>query len=324
MTQTQKNIRGDRVADTEPIVVAEGVTVRYGPTVAVDSVDFSVKRGEIMGIVGPNGAGKTSLVESLEGLRVNAEGTISVAGLDPSKDRAKMAKVVGVQLQDSVYPTRIKVREICQLFASFYEDPDDADQLLEEFQLTDRKNAAITKLSGGQRQRLSLVLALIGRPEVVFLDELTNGLDPQSRRNVWEGLRRRNEQGLTIILTSHYMDEVEYLCDRVTVIVASKIIAVDTVEGLIRTYTTSSERIVIENRSGDDLMRGQLAQLEPDVALYKAGNRTHIDIKDPSLVQRVQAILDEHHTTRRQLGTSLEDVYLELAGDSADSQEVAQ
>ncbi|QSB06867.1 ABC transporter ATP-binding protein [Natronoglycomyces albus] len=250
------------MADTDALVKAHGVTVRYGPKVAVDDVDFEVYPGEVMGLIGPNGAGKTSLVECIEGLRRASAGSITVAGLDPVADRAKLARVLGVQLQDSVYPTRIKVFEICDLFASFYPDAEDPEVLLEEFQLSDKRKATITKLSGGQRQRLSLVLALLGKPEVVFLDELTNGLDPQSRRSVWKGLKKRNKAGLTIVLTSHYMDEVTNLCDRVSVLIDGKVVVVDTVPGLLATYGSQAVANV-EDASGE-------ASLE-DVYLYLAG-----------------------------------------------------
>jgi len=217
-------------------VRAEQVRVCYGTTVAVDGVDLSVGPGEVFGIIGPNGAGKTSLIECLEGLRRPTSGRIRVDGLEPWADRTRLATVAGVQLQHTSYPTRVRVGELCRLFASCYPDPADYRDLLDRFDLLGLSRSQVTKLSGGQQQRLSLVLALIGRPRIVFLDELTTGLDPVARRNVWGQLSARRAEGLTIILTSHYMDEVEYLCDRVAVLVGGRFVAQESPSGLIRRY----------------------------------------------------------------------------------------
>lgn len=302
----------DPTAAAATAVDARGVTVRYGAKTAVDGVDFSVGAGEIVAVIGPNGAGKTSLIECIEGLRAQSAGEISVAGLRPAHDRAQMAQLVGVQLQDSAYPARIRVDELCRLFASFYPDPLDPHELLEEFGLADKRKSQVTKLSGGQRQRLSLALALIGKPQIVFLDELTNGLDPQSRRRVWDSLRRRNDDGLTIVLTSHYMDEVEYLCDRVAVMLSGKLVAVDTVAGLIEAYADGKGRIVVENAAAREVMREELADLGAGVRLIPTGTRLQVDVTDPALQQSVEDVLAAHGAKRRQIGSSLEDVYIAL------------
>ncbi|BCB91920.1 hypothetical protein Psuf_092330 [Phytohabitans suffuscus] len=168
-----------------PFVDARDVTVRYGDLTAVDGVDLTAAKGQVVGLVGPNGSGKTSLLECVEGLRRPAGGTIRVGGFDPAADRTRMTRIAGVQLQQLVYPPRATVEELCRLFASFYPDPADHRELLDRFGLTGQRRSQVVKLSGGQQQRLSLVLALLNNPQVVFLDELTNGLDP--RPGGWSG-----------------------------------------------------------------------------------------------------------------------------------------
>ena len=200
---------------TPPPLRARGVSVQYGDVYGVRDVDVDLDFGEILGIIGPNGAGKTSLIECIEGLRKRSAGEISVLGLDPVRSRAKVAARIGVQLQDTSYPSRARVGELCVLFSSFYDSPRPFDELLSEFGLSDQRKTYVDRLSGGQRQKLSIVLALIGKPEVLFLDELTTGLDPVARRSTWDLLRALNEAGTAIVLSSHYMDEIEVLCDRV-------------------------------------------------------------------------------------------------------------
>ena len=193
-----------------------GLTIQYDAEIfGVHDVDLDVMQGEVVGIIGPNGAGKTSLVECIEGLRERSSGDVEVHGIDPARSRSRIVGMIGVQLQDATYPTRSRVREVCDLFASLYVDPVPSAELLERFGLASRADAYVTDLSGGQRQRLSLALCLIGRPRLLFLDELTTGLDPDARRSTWDLLRQLNEAGTTIVLTSHFMDEIEALCDRV-------------------------------------------------------------------------------------------------------------
>src|SRR5690606_675587 len=206
---------------------------RYGATVAVDDVSFTVEAGEIFGILGPNGAGKTTTVECVAGLRVPDRGEIRVLGLDPRHDRAALRQRVGVQLQESRLPERLRVGEAIALYRSFYPQPADGDQLLEMLGLTDKRRSRYRDLSGGQKQRLSIALALIGRPTVAVLDELTTGLDPQARRETWELVERVRDSGVTIILVTHFMDEAERLCDRVAVIDTGRVVALDTPAGLI-------------------------------------------------------------------------------------------
>jgi ABC-2 type transport system ATP-binding protein len=297
-------------------VEVRGLTVAYGELVAVDAVDLTVAPGEVLGIIGPNGAGKTSLLECVEGLRRPRSGKIRVAGLDPLADRTRMTALAGVQLQHAAYPPRVTVGELCRLFAGFYKHPADYRQLLAEFGITGQRRQQVTKLSGGQQQRLSLVLALLGRPRIVFLDELTTGLDPAARRGVWEGLRARNDAGLTVVITSHHMEEVEYLCDRVAVMVGGKLVADGSVSALIETHAGGTERLVVEDVADHPTLRRELEQIGGGVRVTPAGNRLRVDISEPALRGRVSELLGRCAATSRQLGASLEDVYLALTGQS--------
>jgi len=200
----------------------------YGATVAVDDVSFSVAEGEIFGIIGPNGAGKTTTVECISGLRIPDAGSATVYGLSPKTDREELRKFVGVQLQESSLPPRIKVWEALDLFASFYSNPLDSGELLESLGIENKRNAAFKQLSGGQKQRLSIALALVGNPKIAILDELTTGLDPEARRETWDLIERIRDRGVTVILVTHYMDEAERLCDRVALINHGRLIALDT------------------------------------------------------------------------------------------------
>ncbi len=202
---------------------AEAVTVqhlvkRYGHLLAVNDVSFSIHKGEIFGIIGPNGAGKTTSVECISGLRTPDSGSISVFGLSPQQDRNKLREVVGVQLQESALPPRLKVGEAVRLFASFYPNPLDPDELLESLGIKQFANSTFKSLSGGQKQRLSIALALVGNPKLAILDELTTGLDPEARRETWSLIESMRDRGVTVILVTHFMDEAEKLCDRLALI----------------------------------------------------------------------------------------------------------
>src|SRR2546421_10029557 len=210
-----------------PVIQVSGVRKTYGRTVAVDEVSFDVNEGEIFGLIGPNGAGKTTTMECVEGLRRPDRGTVSVLGLDPFRDVYKLQGRIGVQLQQAQLQKRIKVWEAVHLWASLYRRPAaDGDRLLEQLGLADKRNAWFMTLSGGQKQRLFIALALINDPDVVFLDELTTGLDPQSRRAIWELVRGIRSRGKTVFMTTHLMEEAEQLCDRVAVIEHGKIIEI--------------------------------------------------------------------------------------------------
>ncbi|MFI7617912.1 ABC transporter ATP-binding protein [Nonomuraea terrae] len=215
------------------VIEVQNLHKRYRDHVAVDDVSFDVRAGEIFGILGPNGAGKTTTVECVSGLRVPDGGTVRVAGLDPVTEGDALRRVLGVQLQSAALPEQIKVWEALDLYASFYPDPADWRELMERVGLGPKRDSAFGKLSGGQRQRLSVALALVGRPRVAVLDELTTGLDPQARRDTWQLVEQVRDSGVTIVLVTHFMEEAERLCDRIALIDAGRVVAVDSPAGFI-------------------------------------------------------------------------------------------
>lgn len=210
-----------------------GLRKRYGHTVAVDGVDITVHEGEIFGILGPNGSGKTTTVECAYGLRAADAGRIRVFGLDPHSQPDRVARLVGTQLQDSALPDRIKVREAVHLFAVLAPRPVDEVAMIEQWRLGGKRDASFASLSGGQRQRLLVALALMARPRLVFLDEMTTGLDPAARREVWDLVERIRKEGTTVVLVTHFMDEAERLCDRLAVLVAGRVVAQGTPADLV-------------------------------------------------------------------------------------------
>jgi ABC-2 type transport system ATP-binding protein len=218
----------------EPVITAAGLSKRYGAVTAVVDVSLEVARGEIFGIVGPNGAGKTTTIEMMQGLRRTDGGTVRVLGLDPQRDVAEIRQRVGTQLQNAVLPDRMKVWEALDLYASYYASPADVDALLDDWDLRGKRDASFDSLSGGQRQRLFIALALVGSPEMVFLDELTTGLDPLARRLTWDHVRAIRDGGVTVVLVTHFMDEAEALCDRIAVIDSGRVAALDTPSRLTR------------------------------------------------------------------------------------------
>ena len=215
------------------IVSVRELRKRYGEIQAVDGVSFDVQQGEVFALLGPNGAGKTTTVEILEGLRSADSGNATVAGIDVTKDPSGVKSRIGVQLQQSAFPENFLAHELIELFGIFYGRSVDSNALLRSVGLEDRANQRSEKLSGGQRQRLSIAIALVNEPQVLFLDEPTTGLDPQARRNLWELIRDIRKRGTTVFLTTHYLDEAEVLCDRVAIMDAGKIIALDTPRALI-------------------------------------------------------------------------------------------
>ncbi|GGP03017.1 ABC transporter ATP-binding protein [Nonomuraea glycinis] len=215
------------------VIEVENLHKRYPNHVAVDDVSFEVRAGEIFGILGPNGAGKTTTVECVSGLRRPDGGTVRVTGIDPAKDRDALRRVLGAQLQSAALPEKIKVWEAMDLYASFYAEPADWRALLEQVGLSGKRDTAFAKLSGGQRQRLSVALALVGKPRIAVLDELTTGLDPQARRDTWELVENIRDSGVTIVLVTHFMEEAERLCDRIALIDAGRVVATDSPAGLI-------------------------------------------------------------------------------------------
>src|SRR5215467_89333 len=214
------------------VITVQHIVKRYGHLLAVNDISFSIREGEIFGIIGPNGAGKTTCVECISGLRAPDSGSISVYGLSPQKDRNKVREVVGVQLQESALPPRLKVGEAVRLFASFYERPLDPDELLESLGIKQVENSVFKNLSGGQKQRLSIALALVGNPKLAILDELTTGLDPEARHETWSLIERLRDRGVTVLLVTHFMDEAEHPCDRLALINHGTLRALDTPEAI--------------------------------------------------------------------------------------------
>jgi ABC-2 type transport system ATP-binding protein len=215
------------------IVSVRDLRKKYGQIEAVAGISFEVQQGEVFALLGPNGAGKTTTVEILEGLRTADGGSATVSGVDVTKDPAGVKSRIGVQLQQSAFPENFLAHELVELFALFYDRKVDSYALLRAVGLEDKKNQKSEKLSGGQKQRLSIAIALVNEPQVLFLDEPTTGLDPQARRNLWELIRDIRKRGTTVFLTTHYLDEAEVLCDRVGIMDSGKIIALDSPKALI-------------------------------------------------------------------------------------------
>lgn len=206
----------------ESVIIVEKLSKSYGSCVAVDTISFAVQRGTVFGLLGANGAGKSSMIECITGTKKPDDGSVSILGMDPVRSRKQLFERVGVQFQETGYQEQIKVNELCEEISSLYQEPADYHDLLSKFGIADKGSSFVKELSGGQRQRLFIVLALIPEPEVVFLDELTTGLDARARRAVWKILAKLKSKGLTIFLTSHFMDEVEVLCDRICILKSGK------------------------------------------------------------------------------------------------------
>ena len=221
-----------------PVIEATGLVKRYGDTTALDRVGLHVDEGEILGVLGPNGAGKTTAVECIGGLRTPDDGEVRVLGLDPHRDRTRLRQVVGIQLQKAMLPDDLQVGEALELYRSFYRERADVDRLLADVGLEKKRKKRFKELSGGQAQRLSLALALVGRPRIALLDELTTGLDPRGRRDIWQVIERLREDGTTVVLVSHFMEEVERLCDRVVLVDEGRVVADATPSGLIARAAT--------------------------------------------------------------------------------------
>ncbi|MGE5137125.1 MAG: ABC transporter ATP-binding protein [Gemmatimonadota bacterium] len=296
-----------------PVVRVEQLRKTYGGTVAVDGVSFTVGEGEIFGIIGPNGAGKTTTVECLAGLRIPDAGDIEVLGLSPRADRAALRECVGVQLQESSLPALLRVGELVDLFASFYRQPADCGELLEALGLADKRGVAFRKLSGGLKQRLSIALALVGSPRLAILDELTTGLDPQARRDTWQLIGHIRDRGVTVILVTHYMDEAEWLCDRVMLIDSGRAAAIGTPAGLAgREGGGAHLRFVPSGPVADEV----LAAL-PEVASVEHQGHRVVVTGHGELTEAVLAALGAAGVTAHDVqleSASLEDAYVRLVG----------
>lgn len=285
----------------------------YGDTVAVDDISFAVKRGEIFGIVGPNGAGKTTTVECVTGLRRLDGGTVSVLGLDPQRQERELRRRLGIQLQEAELPINLKVWEALDLFTSFYNETVAWDALIEQWGLAEKRNTRFDDLSGGQKQRLFIALALLNDPELVVLDELTTGLDPQARRHTWDLINNIRDEGKTVVLVTHFMDEAELLCDRVAIIDHGRIVALDTPEALISRVPASQRiRFTATNGFNSDV----LAELPGVTGVSREGTTVTVQ-GSGSLVAEVVNTLDEYNVEPAHLRSedaSLEDVFIHFTG----------
>src|ERR1700683_4998764 len=300
-----------------PVIQVSAVRKTYGATVAVDEVSFALNEGEIFGLIGPNGAGKTTTMECVEGLRTPDRGAISVLGLNPFNDVYKLQERIGIQLQEAQLQKRIKVWEAVDLWASLYrKSATEGERLLEQFGLIEKRNAWLMNLSGGQKQRLFIALALINDPELVFLDELTTGLDPQARRAIWDLVRGIRERGKTVFLTTHLMEEAERLCDRVAIIEHGRIIDIDTPQSLVNRHCP--ERSVV--LATDDLSAAERFRTIPRVdAVICNNSQFTIRGRGDDLVTEVIHCLSENRirvTDFRTILPNLEDVFLKLTGHS--------
>lgn len=216
------------------IITVKKLIKRYGEKTTVNGVSFAVKEGEVFGILGPNGAGKTTTLEMIEALRPIDGGSVVLDGIDVKKDPAKVKRIIGIQLQSTAFFDKLTLREQLKMFNALYNSDSDPDELLAEVQLTEKQKSYVENLSGGQRQRFSIAAALVNKPRVLFLDEPTTGLDPQARRNLWDLISQIKKKGITVVLTTHYMDEAELLCDRIAIMDNGEIMTIDTPKNLIK------------------------------------------------------------------------------------------
>jgi ABC-2 type transport system ATP-binding protein len=285
----------------------------YGDTVAVADVSFTVQQGEIFGILGPNGAGKTTTVECIEGLRKPDGGEITVLGLDPRRHRAELTQRLGVQLQDSRLPDQLEVGEALELYSAFYRTPADWRELMEVLGLSGKSKTKFAKLSGGQQQRVSIALALLGSPQVAVLDELTTGLDPQARRDTWELIESIRDRGVTIVLVTHFMEEAERLCDRVALIDAGRVVALDSPAALAEKAQAEQRIRFHPSVLIDDSMLTSL----PDVTSVSHSGDVVVVTGNSNALNAVMSVLARHQVVAEQLRVeqaSLEDAFLRLTG----------
>ena len=298
------------------VVKVKNLTKKYGDLIAVNDISFSIEKGEIFGLLGPNGAGKTTTVEMMEGLRKPDNGSIEICGIDALDKTEKIKEIIGAQLQSTTIYDQIRVKEVIDLFGNYYKKSLSSIELLKEVSLTDKENAFYRTLSGGQKQRVAMALALVNDPEVLFLDEPTTGLDPQARRNVWSIITNLRKRGKTIILTTHYMEEAEQLCQRVGIIDHGKIIALDTTGNLIANAGLES---AIEFSSPQEDTEKILKGLTGIGKITQQGNNSFIlNTKESSkALKELTHFSDENNISMDNISVrkaTLEDVFLLLTG----------
>jgi ABC-2 type transport system ATP-binding protein len=302
----------------QDVIKVEGLCKCYGSVKAVDSVTFQVRKNEIFGMVGPNGSGKTTTIECIEGLRHPDEGKLSVLGFDPQREAFELRERTGVQLQSSNLPNRMRVEEALNLFSSFYSQAADWRPLLEELGLSDKRRALYSQLSGGQKQRLFVALALINHPEIVFLDELTTGLDPQARHATWDLVREIQGRGATVFLTTHFMEEAERLCDRVAILDHGRIIALDTPENLVSQLGMGTRIIFQVNKQDAAVFHpARIGAIDGVRRVEQQGEEVVVYGQGDGLISAVILALENVRLPIHNLRTeqaNLEDAFLALTG----------
>jgi ABC-2 type transport system ATP-binding protein len=300
---------------TEPVIQVQGLYKNYGTVAALRGVDFSVEQGEVFGLLGPNGAGKTTTVEILEGMRTPDRGLARVCGLNPEKSGNRFKEMIGAVLQSTSLPDKIRVKEAIELFAKFYSARANTDDLLKRFQLDEKRDAFYSQLSGGQKQRLALAMALVNNPQVIFLDEPTAGLDPQVRREIYDIIEELKSEKKTVLLTTHYIEEAERLCDRVAIIDYGRVIKTGTPRELKHTSAGTTR---IEVRLARPVSDGILARLD-GVADCREFDGTYV-VHSTRAPQTIVALVKELESENNELQSlemfspSLEDVFIELTG----------
>ena len=308
----------------ESAVQVENLVKRFGSFTAVDGVSFSVERGEIFGILGPNGAGKTTTLETIEGLHKPTGGKVSVLDLEVQSNATKVKALIGVQLQASAYYSYLNLKEILALLGSFYPHKASPELLLDQVGLVDKSKNRVSELSGGQQQRFAVAASLVNNPEVVILDEPTTGLDPQARRNLWSLIREVNQSGVTVLLTTHYMEEAEAICDRLAIMDHGKLLALDTPRNLINGLEAS---YTVKVTMDKPMTKAQLNSLNGGVEIIHSGDRYGNEVSENTYLLRLanspsalKSMLDQ--ISQAGLGlenlqvtpVTLEDVFLELTG----------
>jgi ABC-2 type transport system ATP-binding protein len=297
------------------IIEVSNLEKKYGDINAVNGVSFSVEQGEVFGILGPNGAGKTTTVEIIEGLRKPNAGSIKVCNIDALKEPQRIKELIGVQLQATSLYDNIRVKEALDLFGSYYQKSLPSEQIMEEVSLTEKKHSQVSKLSGGQKQRLSVGLALVNDPEVIFLDEPTTGLDPQARHNIWSIVENLRERGKTVVMTTHYMEEAEQLCHRLAIIDRGKIIAMDTPDNLINKADLST---LIEFSISKEL--DGLAKNIPGICKVNNGSARKYSVQTKAVSMILKDLTNLCYDNNIELENisvrqaTLEDVFLSMTG----------
>jgi ABC-2 type transport system ATP-binding protein len=300
---------------TNTVIEVNNLEKKYGDVKAVDGVSFGVEQGEVFGILGPNGAGKTTTIEMIEGLRKPNAGSIKVCDIDALKEPQRIKELIGVQLQATSLYDNIRVKEAIDLFGSYYKKSIPSEQIMAEVSLTEKKNSQVSKLSGGQKQRLSVGLALVNDPEVIFLDEPTTGLDPQARHNLWSIVEKLRDRGKTIVITTHYMEEAEQLCHRLAIIDQGKIIAMDTPDNLINhaDLATSIEFTTSRELNG-------LAQNIPGIHEVNNGSACKYSVSTKAVSMILKDLTNlcyDNHIELKNISVrqaTLEDVFLAMTG----------